>query len=125
MLSLRAAAVNQDGTTVGITAPNPASQSEVIRAAWEDAGVDPATLTFIEAHGTGTKLGDPVEFSALEKAFAGYTDKKQFCALGSVKANIGHTFEASGIAGLIKSVLMLKHRQNPPACSISESQTKI
>ncbi|MGC5773689.1 amino acid adenylation domain-containing protein [Paenibacillus pabuli] len=122
---IKGSAVNQDGTTVGITAPNPASQSEVIRAAWEDAGVDPATLTFIEAHGTGTKLGDPVEFSALEKAFAGYTDRKQFCALGSVKANIGHTFEASGIAGLIKSVLMLKHRQNPPLLHFREPNKNI
>ncbi|WP_366294821.1 amino acid adenylation domain-containing protein [Paenibacillus sp. AN1007] len=122
---IKGSAVNQDGTTVGITAPNPVSQSEVIRAAWEDAGVDPAALTFIEAHGTGTKLGDPVEFSALEKAFAGYTDKKQFCALGSVKANIGHTFEASGIAGLIKSVLMLKYRKNPPLLHFREPNKNI
>ncbi|WP_272037598.1 non-ribosomal peptide synthetase [Paenibacillus sp. JJ-100] len=122
---IKGSAVNQDGKTVGITAPNPVSQSEVIRAAWQDAGVDPATLTFIEAHGTGTKLGDPVEFSALEKAFVGYTDKKQFCALGSVKANIGHTFETSGIAGLIKSVLMLKHRQNPPLLHFREPNKNI
>ncbi|HEY2491660.1 MAG TPA: amino acid adenylation domain-containing protein [Paenibacillus sp.] len=111
---IKGSAINQDGTTIGITAPNPTAQTEVIQAAWKDAGIHPDTLTFIEAHGTGTKLGDPVEFSALEKAFVSYTDKKQYCALGSVKANIGHTFEASGIAGLIKSVLMLKHRQNPP-----------
>ncbi|MNO13082.1 Surfactin synthase subunit 1 [compost metagenome] len=122
---IKGSAINQDGATVGITAPNPISQTEVIVAAWKDAGVDPDTLTFIEAHGTGTKLGDPVEFSALTKAFAAFTDKKQFCALGSVKANIGHTFEASGIASLIKSVLMLKHRQNPPLVHFREPNKNI
>ncbi|GAA0134965.1 hypothetical protein YSY43_18050 [Paenibacillus sp. YSY-4.3] len=122
---IKGSAINQDGTTVGITAPNPASQTEVIQAAWKDAGLDPNTLAFIEAHGTGTKLGDPVEFSALEKAFARYTDKKQYCALGSVKANIGHTFEASGIASLIKSALMLKHRQNPPLVHFREPNNNI
>jgi amino acid adenylation domain-containing protein/non-ribosomal peptide synthase protein (TIGR01720 family) len=122
---IKGSAMNQDGATVGITAPNPISQTEVIRSAWKDAGVDPKTLAFIEAHGTGTKLGDPVEFSALTKAFAGYTDKKQFCALGSVKANIGHTFEASGIASLIKSALMLKHRKNPPLVHFREPNERI
>ncbi|GIO85790.1 hypothetical protein J25TS5_27220 [Paenibacillus faecis] len=122
---IKGSAVNQDGTTVGITAPNPVSQTEVIRAAWRDAELDPKNLAFIEAHGTGTKLGDPVEFSALEKAFAGYTDKKQFVALGSVKANIGHTFEAAGIASLIKSALMLKHRQNPPLLHFKEPNKNI
>ncbi|GIP58449.1 non-ribosomal peptide synthetase [Paenibacillus woosongensis] len=122
---IKGSAMNQDGTTVGITAPNPASQTEVIQAAWKDAGLDPNTLAFIEAHGTGTKLGDPVEFSALERAFASYTDKKQYCALGSVKANIGHTFEASGIASLIKSALMLKHRQNPPLVHFRQPNSNI
>ncbi|MEC2181359.1 amino acid adenylation domain-containing protein [Bacillus spizizenii] len=111
---IKGSAMNQDGTTVGITAPSPAAQTEVIEMAWKDAGITPETLSFIEAHGTGTKLGDPVEFNGLCKAFEKVTEKKQFCAIGSVKANIGHLFEAAGIVGLIKSVLMLNHKKIPP-----------
>lgn len=111
---IKGSAINQDGKTVGITAPNPESQTNVIEQAWKEAGISPDTLDFIEAHGTGTKLGDPVEFNALRKAFEKHTDRKQFCAIGSAKTNIGHSFEAAGIAGLIKSVLMLQHRMIPP-----------
>ncbi len=111
---IKGSAINQDGTTVGITAPSPAAQTEVIEMAWKDAGIAPETLSFIEAHGTGTKLGDPVEFNGLCKAFEKVTEKKQFCAIGSVKANIGHLFEAAGIVGLIKSALMLNHKKIPP-----------
>ncbi|MBV5120284.1 non-ribosomal peptide synthetase/type I polyketide synthase [Bacillus halotolerans] len=117
---IKGSAMNQDGTTAGITAPNPAAQTEVIETAWKDAGIDPETLSFIEAHGTGTKLGDPVEFNGLCKAFEKYTAKKQFCAIGSVKSNIGHLFEAAGIVGLIKSVLMLNHKKNPPLAHFKE-----
>ncbi|KAF1677376.1 hybrid non-ribosomal peptide synthetase/type I polyketide synthase [Bacillus sp. SKDU12] len=117
---IKGSAMNQDGTTAGITAPNPASQTEVIETAWKDAGIAPETLSFIEAHGTGTKLGDPVEFNGLCKAFEKYTAKKQFCAIGSVKSNIGHLFEAAGIVGLIKSVLMLNHKKNPPLVHFKE-----
>ncbi|MCY8499542.1 amino acid adenylation domain-containing protein [Bacillus atrophaeus] len=111
---IKGSAMNQDGATAGITAPNPAAQAEVIEMAWKDAGIAPETLSFIEAHGTGTKLGDPVEFNGLCKAFEKYTAKKQFCAIGSVKSNIGHLFEAAGIVGMIKSVLMLNHKKIPP-----------
>ncbi|MFZ7733721.1 beta-ketoacyl synthase N-terminal-like domain-containing protein [Bacillus velezensis] len=117
---IKGSALNQDGTTAGITAPNPAAQTEVIETAWKDAGIAPETLSFIEAHGTGTKLGDPVEFNGLCKAFEKYTAKKQFCAIGSVKSNIGHLFEAAGIVGLIKSVLMLNHKKNPPLVHFNE-----
>ncbi|WP_432339518.1 amino acid adenylation domain-containing protein [Bacillus tequilensis] len=117
---IKGSAINQDGTTAGITAPNPAAQTEVIETAWKDAGIAPETLSFIEAHGTGTKLGDPVEFNGLCKAFEKYTAKKQFCAIGSVKSNIGHLFEAAGIVGLIKSVLMLNHKKNPPLAHFKE-----
>ncbi|GGF89962.1 hypothetical protein GCM10010912_38930 [Paenibacillus albidus] len=110
---VKGSAINQDGATAGVTAPNPFSQTNVIDAAWKDAGITPDTLTFIEAHGTGTKLGDPVEIEGLTKAFARYTDRKQFCAIGSLKANIGHLFEAAGIASLIKAVLVLNKKQNP------------
>lgn len=117
---IKGSAMNQDGTTAGITAPNPAAQTEVIETAWKEAGVAPETLSFIEAHGTGTKLGDPVEFNGLCKAFEKHTAKKQFCAIGSVKSNIGHLFEAAGIVGLIKSVLMLNHKKNPPLAHFNE-----
>lgn len=82
---IKGSAINQDGRTVGITAPNPESQTNVIEQAWREAGISPDTMHFIEAHGTGTKLGDPVEFNALRKAFEKYTDRKQFCAIGSAK----------------------------------------
>ncbi|NEW06400.1 amino acid adenylation domain-containing protein [Paenibacillus sp. SYP-B3998] len=111
---IKGSAINQDGKTVGITAPNPESQTNVIELAWKEAGISPDTLSFIEAHGTGTKLGDPVEFNGLCKAFEKYTDRKQFCSIGSVKTNIGHLFEAAGIAGFIKSLLMLQNKQIPP-----------
>ncbi len=111
---IKGSAINQDGATVGITAPNPIAQSKVIVKAWEDAGVNPETITYIEAHGTGTKLGDPVEVAGLQKAFRKYTLKTEFCALGSVKSNIGHLYEAAGIAGVIKAVLALKYQKIPP-----------
>lgn len=78
---IKGSAMNQDGTTAGITAPNPAAQTEVIETAWKDAGIAPETLSFIEAHGTGTKLGDPVEFNGLCKAFEKYTAKNNFVRL--------------------------------------------
>lgn len=112
---LRGAAMNQDGASSGITAPNAEAQAEVIDRAWKDAGVHPDSLVFIEAHGTGTRLGDPIEVEGLTKAFRRYTGRAQFCALGSVKANIGHTDHAAGLAGLLRAVLCLKHKEAAPA----------
>ncbi len=112
---LRGAAMNQDGASSGITAPNAEAQAEVIDQAWRDAGIHPDSLAFIEAHGTGTRLGDPVEVEGLTKAFRRYTERTQFCALGSVKANIGHTDHAAGLAGLLRAVLCLEHRRVAPA----------
>lgn len=111
---VKGSSINQDGATVGITAPNPVSQSNVVEAALQDAMVSAETLSFIEAHGTGTKLGDPVEIEGLTKVFDRFTARKQFCAIGSVKANIGHLFEAAGVASFIKAVIMLNKRKNPP-----------
>ncbi|WCM63688.1 amino acid adenylation domain-containing protein [Paenibacillus polymyxa] len=122
---IKGSAINQDGTTVGITAPNPAAQAEVVQAAWKDADIHPETLSFIEAHGTGTKLGDPIEIAGLTQAFEKYTNKKQFCAIGSVKTNIGHLFEAAGIASLIKAVIMLQTKKNPPLVHFKKSSTHI
>jgi amino acid adenylation domain-containing protein len=112
---LRGAAMNQDGTSAGITAPNSEAQADVIDRAWRDAGIHPEALSFIEAHGTGTQLGDPIEVQGLSSAFRRYTQGRQFCALGSIKANIGHTDHAAGLAGLLRAVLCLEHRCVAPA----------
>nr|WP_243167813.1 type I polyketide synthase [Anaerocolumna cellulosilytica] len=110
---IKGSAVNQDGSSIGITAPNPLAQEQVILKAWEDAGINPSSISYIEAHGTGTPLGDPIEIDAISSAFRKYTEKKQFCAVSSVKTNIGHLDNASGIAGLIKVVLALQNRKLP------------
>ncbi|MWC30350.1 non-ribosomal peptide synthetase [Paenibacillus sp. MMS18-CY102] len=111
---IKGSAVNQDGSSVGMTAPNVASQEEVIARAWQSAGIDPETIGYIEAHGTGTKLGDPIEIDGLSRAFRRFTDRKQFVAVGSVKANMGHLDHAAGMVGLLKAVLAMRHRQIPP-----------
>lgn len=110
---IKGSAMNQDGATIGLTAPNAAAQADVLCKAWRDAGIHPERIAYIEAHGTGTKLGDPIEIDGLQRAFSRYTDRKQFCAVSSVKTNIGHLNDAAGIAGLVKAVLSLKHRQIP------------
>lgn len=111
---LKGTAVNQDGTGMGITAPRADTQQKVIIEAWKDAGIEPETITYIETHGTGTKLGDLIEYEALKKAFELYTGKKQFCAIGAGKTNFGHLFQASGVASLIKAVLSLEHKSLTP-----------
>ncbi|MGE6226487.1 amino acid adenylation domain-containing protein [Paenibacillus chitinolyticus] len=111
---IKGSAMNQDGSSVGITAPNALAQEDVIARAWQDADIDPETVTYMEAHGTGTSLGDPIEIEGLTRAFRRYTDKRQFCAIGSLKTNIGHLDHAAGIAGLLKAILSLVHKQLPP-----------
>ena len=106
--------VNQDGKTNGITAPNGQAQMELEKSVYQKFDINPAQITLVEAHGTGTKLGDPIEVEALTKAFQSFTNEKQYCALGSVKSNIGHLLTAAGIAGLIKVILAIKHRTLPP-----------
>ncbi|HRY15173.1 MAG TPA: SDR family NAD(P)-dependent oxidoreductase, partial [Candidatus Competibacteraceae bacterium] len=105
---------NQDGRSNGIAAPSALAQRELLETVYAQSGVNPATISYVEAHGTGTKLGDPIEFEALNGAFRHFTDQRSFCTLGSVKANIGHAGPAAGVAGLLKVLLMLKHRQWPP-----------
>lgn len=112
---IKGSAVNQDGASAGLTAPNAAAQEEAIVQAWLDAGIDPASVSYIEAHGTGTKLGDPIEIEGIGRAFRRFTGKRQFCAVGSVKTNVGHLDNAAGIVGLAKAVLALKHRELPPS----------
>ena len=110
---IRASAVNQDGRSNGLTAPNPQAQAALIRAALAQADVPPATVDYIEAHGTGTRLGDPIEVGALQAVFASGRAPDERCWIGSVKTNIGHLEAAAGIAGLIKAVLALKHGEIP------------
>lgn len=109
---IKGSAINQDGKSIGITAPNVTAQTAVICEAWDNASIDPKTISYIEAHGTATKIGDPTEISAIKVAFEKYTGLKQFCGIGSIKSNIGHTIGTAGMAGLIKSVLALKHKIN-------------
>ena len=115
-----ASAVNNDGNTMGATTPNPKAQKEVIREAIQKAKINPETIGLMEAHGTGTLIGDPIELKALTEIYAEYTSAKGYCAVGSVKTNIGHLLSAAGVAGFIKSVLSVYHKQLPPTlhCSI-------
>lgn len=113
---IRGTAINNDGAgKVGYTAPSIAGQAEVIRAAHRVSGVEPDTIGYLEAHGTGTALGDPVEIAALTRAFRTGTDRTGFCAIGSAKSAIGHLNTAAGAAGLIKAVLAVEHGIVPPA----------
>ncbi|QRN93164.1 SDR family NAD(P)-dependent oxidoreductase [Archangium violaceum] len=112
---IRGSAINHGGRTSGYTVPNPNAQGELISAALERARVDARTLSYIEAHGTGTELGDPIEIAGLSKAFKKHSEDKQFCAIGSVKANIGHLEAAAGIAGVTKILLQLAHGKLVPS----------
>lgn len=116
---------NQDGKSNGITAPNPVAQADVIARAWKDADVDPETITYIEAHGTGTKLGDPIEIKGIQQAFRKFTARNQFCAISSVKSNLGHLDHAAGIAGFIKALLALKHKKLPPTANYKRPSRNI
>lgn len=119
-------AANNDGAAkIGFTAPAVDGQAEVIRAAQLVAGVSADSIGYIEAHGTGTTLGDPIEFAALTRAFRAGTTRKGYCALGSVKTNIGHLDAAAGVTGLIKAALALKHRTLPPSLHFERPNAQI
>jgi phthiocerol/phenolphthiocerol synthesis type-I polyketide synthase E len=123
---IKGSAVNNDGADkIGYTAPSVSGQAAVIVEAQEVAGVTPEMIDYIEAHGTATQLGDPIEVMALMQAFRRATNQRQYCALGSVKSNIGHSDVAAGIAGLIKVVLALQHQQIPPSLHFVEPNPKI
>ena len=123
---IKGSAINNDGARkAGYTAPGLEGQARAIRAAQELAGAEPDSITYVEAHGTATALGDPVEIAALTRAFRAGTRRTGFCAVGSVKSNIGHLDTAAGIAGLIKTVLMLEHRQIPPSLHVEEANPEI
>ena len=112
---IRGSAVNHDGSSNGIMAPNGQAQEAVLRQAYQNAGISPSQVQYIEAHGTGTAVGDPIEVNALASVLSADRPSGHICALGSVKTNIGHTEPAAGIAGLIKVVLSIKHRLIPPS----------
>ncbi|HSF43042.1 MAG TPA: non-ribosomal peptide synthase/polyketide synthase [Thermoanaerobaculia bacterium] len=123
---VRGSAVNNDGALkVGYTAPSVEGQADVIAAAQASAGVEPGSVQYVEAHGTATPLGDPVEVAALTRAFRAGTGQTGFCALGSVKTNIGHLDTAAGIAGFLKAVLALENRQIPPSLHFEQPNPKI
>ncbi|MDQ3405158.1 MAG: polyketide synthase, partial [Actinomycetota bacterium] len=113
---IRGSAINNDGADkMGYTAPSVEGQSELIRYAQKLAAVDPCDIGYVEAHGTGTRIGDPIEVQALTDVFQAETDATGWCRLGAVKSNIGHTGSAAGVAGLIKAVLILRHRELVPS----------
>ncbi|MER7673747.1 SDR family NAD(P)-dependent oxidoreductase [Kitasatospora sp. NPDC096128] len=115
---IRGTAVNHGGRTSGLTVPSGSGQEDVVAAALREAGVSPESIGLVEAHGTGTRLGDPIEVDGLTRAWRRHTDRAQFCALGSVKPNIGHLEPAAGLAGLVKVLLAMEHRTIPPSLSV-------
>jgi polyketide synthase PksM len=118
---IKGIASNQDGRTNGITAPSVISQEQLENEVFDKFHIDPASISYVEAHGTGTSLGDPIEFEALTKAFRKKTDKNQYCGLGSVKTNIGHTAMAAGVAGVQKVLLSMKHKMLPPSLNFEKA----
>jgi len=123
---IKGSAINNDGSLkVGYTAPSRDGQAAAIAEAQVIAGIDPETVSYIEAHGTGTALGDPIEVAALTQVFRASTQKKGFCAIGSVKTNFGHLGAAAGVAGLMKTVLALKHQMIPPSLHFEQPNPKI
>jgi polyketide synthase PksN len=122
---IKGSAVNQDGSTIGLTAPNSEAQKKVLLKAWEEAGINPESLSYLEAHGTATKLGDPIEMDGIEAAFRESTDKRQFCAIGSVKTNLGHLDHAAGMASLFKVILAMQNRKLPPTLHFNKPNRKV
>lgn len=118
-------AINNDGASNGITAPNPEAQTDLLCRAWKEADIDPRTLSYFECHGTGTLLGDPIEFKALNKAIRTFTDENQVFGFGSVKSNVGHLIAASGVVGLIKVILSMQHKTIPASIHFEEPNPHI
>src|SRR5258708_13474906 len=122
---IRGTAINNDGSLkAGYTAPSIDGQTRVIRDAQIAAGVDPDSIQYVEAHGTGTMLGDPIEIAALRNAFSS-SGRTGFCAIGSVKTNIGHLDAAAGVVGLIKTALAVEHKQIPPSLHFEQPNPHI
>ncbi|MFO5493094.1 MAG: amino acid adenylation domain-containing protein, partial [Cuspidothrix sp.] len=123
---IRGIEINNDGTNkAGFFAPSVGGQSQVIDLALTATGINPETIGYVEAHGTGTKLGDPIEIQALCDSYQKYTNRQQYCAIGSVKPNIGHLDTAAGLAGCIKVALSLYHKKIPPSINFSQANPAI
>lgn len=123
---IKGTAVNNDGASkVSYTAPSIDGQIEVVCQALDVCGINPESIGYVEAHGTGTQLGDPIEVYALKSAYELYTNKKSYCQIGSVKANIGHLDTAAGMAGIIKAILALKYKQKPPSINYTQPNSKL
>ncbi len=123
---IKGSAVNNDGSLkVSYTAPSVVGQSSVVTMALEAAGISPESVSYIEAHGTATELGDPIEVASLTKAYRAYTDRTGYCAIGSVKTNVGHLDRAAGVSGLIKTIQSLKHREIPANLHFQEPNPEI
>ena len=123
---IKGSAINNDGSLkVSYSAPRIDGQAKAIKTAQVVAEILPQTISYVEAHGTATSLGDPIEIAALTQAFRSETDRKNFCAVGSVKTNVGHLGAAAGVTGLIKTVLALKHKQIPPSLHFENPNPKI
>lgn len=112
---IKGTAINAGGKTSGYTVPNPTAQTNVIEDVLEHSGIDPRTITYVEAHGTGTKLGDPIEITGITNAYRKHTEENQYCAIGSVKSNIGHLESAAGVAAITKVILQMQHKQLVPS----------
>jgi len=112
---IKGSAINHGGKTNGYSVPNPSAQTEVIAQALANSGVPARAISYLEAHGTGTSLGDPIEITGLSQAFERHTGERRFCAIGSVKSNIGHCEGAAGIAALTKVLLQMKHAELVPS----------
>ncbi|MEU0805310.1 beta-ketoacyl synthase N-terminal-like domain-containing protein [Streptomyces sp. NPDC005970] len=122
---VKGAAVNHGGRTTRYSAPSPKAQRDVIAAALRDADVSPETIELVEAHGTGTRLGDPIEIDGLTRAWRLHTGRSQYCAIGSLKANIGHLEPAAGLAGLVKALLAMEHDRIPPTLHVTRPNDHI
>ncbi|CAN5459405.1 hypothetical protein BH11PSE11_BH11PSE11_03490 [soil metagenome] len=123
---IKGSAVNNDGSEkIGYTAPSISGQTNIIAEAQAVAGVEPDSIRFIEAHGTGTELGDPIEFTALTRAFRLQTERKNFCGIGSVKSNIGHLGVAAGAASIVKAALALKNKIIPESLHFESPNPKL
>src|SRR6266508_1765833 len=124
---IRGSAINHGGLAGGLTVPNPQKQSELLIAAWQDAGIAAQDLTYIEAHGTGTSLGDPIEIQGIQAAYTQLASREpaKLCAIGSVKSNLGHLESAAGITGLLKVILSIRHQQLPASINFAQLNPKI
>lgn len=117
--------INQDGKTNGITAPSADAQRQLEEEVYRKGKIDPSSISYVEAHGTGTKLGDPIEIKALTDAFRKWTQRKNYCAIGSIKTNIGHTVATAGVAGLIKILLCIQKKELPALLNYRECNSFI